>query len=105
MHEQRNIANLFYKYSKMWNYKIAYYPKVNERAIFREDWETRQRFTPQRLWSKNEKRASRYLHEQDCTSDLAIIKFSKWLKTEEEYIEEKRNEWKIKQSWGELSSS
>lgn len=86
-------------------YKIAHYPKENERAIFRESWDTKQWLSSNKIWTKNERWAWRYLHESDCVSALSIIKFSKWLKTEEEYIEEKKEEGKIKQSWGELSSS
>ena len=87
------------------DYKIAHYLKENERAIFRESWDTKQWLSSNKIWTKNERWAWRYLHEQDCVSALSIIKFSKWLKTEEEYIHEKIEEEKIKQSWGELSFS
>lgn len=87
------------------DYRIAHFSKENERAIFREEWDTKQWLTADRIRTKNPSLAGRYLHEQDCVSALSIIKFSKWLKTEEEYIQEKIEEGKIKQSWGELSSS
>lgn len=70
-----------------------------------EQWDTKQWLTADRIRTKNPSLAWRYLHEQDCVSALSIIKFSKWLKTEEEYIHEKIEEEKIKQSWGELSFS
>lgn len=55
------------------------------------------------VWSSNKKLARRFLHKQDCESALSIVKFSKWLKTEEEYIEGKINESKEIRSRGELS--
>ncbi len=83
-------------------YKIWYYKRDNERIIFREYEDMKQWLTREMVWSSNKKLARRFLHKQDCESALSIIKFSKWLKTEEEYIEEKINEKKEKTSRGEL---
>lgn len=86
------------------DYKIAHYSKENERAIFREYEDMKQWLTSEMVWSSNKKLARRFLHKQDCESALSIVKFSKWIKTEEEYIDEKIEWWKEKRSWSELSS-
>lgn len=83
-------------------YKIGHFKKDNERAIFRECEDMKQWLTWEMVWSGNKKLARRFLHKQDCESALSIVKFSKWLKTEEEYIEEKINESKEIRSRGEL---
>lgn len=85
-------------------YKIAYFPKENERAIFREFEWMKQWLIWEMVWSSNKKLARKFLHEQDCKSALSIVKFSKWLKTEEQYIEEKTEEQKEKRSWSDFSS-
>mgnify|MGYP007069870160 CR=1 FL=1 len=86
-------------------YKIAHYPKENERAVYREDWDTKQWLSPQYVWTKNEKLARRYLRESDCISAFISARMDKWIKTEEEYAQERIEEGKTKQSWDELSSS
>ena len=86
-------------------YKIGHYRKENERAIFREFEDMKQRLTREMVWTSNKKLAKRFLHKQDCESALSIVKFSKWLKTEEEYIEEKIEEEKEKsekKSWSDF---
>ena len=83
-------------------YKIACYPRENERAIFRENEEKTEWLTAQQTWTREKSHAMRFLHKKDCESALSIIKFKKCLKTEEEYIEEKRIEKRVKQSWDEL---
>lgn len=86
------------------DYKIAHFTKENERVIFREFEWMKQWLTWEMVWSSNKKLARRFLHEQDCESALSIVKFSKWLKTEEQYIEEKTEEQKEKKSWSDFSS-
>lgn len=89
-------------------YKIAYFSKAHERAIFRKKWEEVQRLSSDMIWTKEKKRAIRFLSERDVESAFISVKTSWDLKTEEEYIEEalKENEAKRpKQSWGEYSSS
>ena len=56
------------------DYKIAHFSKENERAIFREEWDSKQWLTADRIRTKNPSLAWRYLHEQDCVSALSIIK-------------------------------
>lgn len=83
-------------------YKIGHYKRANERIIYREfDWMV-QYLCSWMIWSSNKNSAQRFLHEQDAISTLSVIKFKWDLKTEEEYIEEKNNEGKIKTSRGEL---
>jgi hypothetical protein len=83
-------------------YKIGHYKRANEWIIYREfDWMV-QYLCSWMIWSSNKNSAKKFLYEQDAVSTLSIIKFSKWLKTEEEYIEEKINEGKIKTSREEL---
>lgn len=84
------------------DYKIAHFPKENERAIFRKFEWMEQWLTREMVWTSNKKLARRFLHKQDCESALSIVKFSKWLKTEEEYIEEKIEEQKEKRSWSDF---
>lgn len=84
------------------DYKIAHFPKENERAIFRKFEWMEQWLTREMVWTSNKKLARRFLHKQDCESALSIVKFSKWLKTEEEYIEEKIEEQKEKKSWSDF---
>lgn len=84
-------------------YKIGHFKSDNERVIFRECEDMVQWLTREMVWSSNKKLARRFLHKQDCESALSIVKFSKWLKTEEEYIEDKINESKEIRSRGELS--
>lgn len=84
-------------------YKIGHFKRDNERVIFRECEDMKQWLTWEMVWSSNKKLARRFLHKQDCESALSIVKFSKWLKTEEEYIEGKINESKEVRSRGELS--
>jgi hypothetical protein len=86
----------------MREYRIAHFPKENERSIFRQSGDRIQRLSSQKVWTKEKQRAKRYLHEQDCVSALITTKMQWELKTEEEYIEEKLNEWKEKQTRGEL---
>lgn len=83
-------------------YKIGHFKSDNERVIFRECEDMKQWLTREMVWSSNKKLARRFLHKQDCESALSIVKFSKWLKTEEEYIEDKINESKEVRSRGEL---
>lgn len=83
-------------------YKIGHFKIDNERVIFRECEDMVQWLTREMVWSSNKKLARRFLHKQDCESALSIVKFSKWLKTEEEYIEDKINESKEVRSRGEL---
>lgn len=85
-------------------YKIGYFKRDKERVIFRKCEDMVQWLTWEMVWSSNKKLAKRFLHEQDCESALSIVKFSKWLKTEEEYIEEKIEEQKEKKSWSDFSS-
>lgn len=83
-------------------YKIGHYKRENERIIYREfDWMV-QYLGSWMIWVSNKGHARRFLHEQDAISTLSVIKFKWDLKTEEEYIEEKTNEGKIKTSRGEL---
>lgn len=86
-------------------YKIGHYKRDNEWIIYRKyDWMV-QYLASWMIWSSNKKLAKRFLHKQDCESALSIVKFSKWLKTEEEYIEEKieeRKEKSEKKSWSEF---
>ncbi len=83
-------------------YKIWHYKRDNEWIIYREFDGMVQYLAGWMIRSSNKNSAKRFLHEQDAVSALSIIKFSKWLKTEEEYIEEKINEKKEKTSRGEL---
>lgn len=83
-------------------YKIGHYKRENEWIIYREyDWMV-QYLGSWMIWVNNKSNASRFLHEQDAVSALSVIKFKWDLKTEEEYIEEKISEQKIKTSRGEL---
>jgi hypothetical protein len=43
----------------------------------------------------------KFISEQDAVSALSVCKF-KWLKTEEEYIDEVKTEKKEKKTWSEL---
>lgn len=85
-------------------YKVAHRWKDNEWSIFREDGDIVQWLAPELVWTKEKRYAKRFLHKQDVESALSIIKMKKCIKTEEEYIEEKIEEWKEKRSWSELSS-
>ena len=85
-------------------YKIAHFPKENERAIFRKFEWMEQWLRPWMVWSKDKRNAKRFLREQDATSVLIFIRTQWELKTEEEYIEEKIEEQKEKRSWSELHS-
>jgi hypothetical protein len=83
-------------------YKIGHYKRANERIIYKEyDWLV-QYLAPWMIWTSNKSSAKRFLHEQDAVSNLSVIKFKWDLKTEEEYIDEKINEGKIKTSREEL---
>lgn len=83
-------------------YKVAHRWEDNEWSIFRQDGDLVQWLAPELVWTREKKYAKRFLHKQDVESALSIIKMKKCLKTEEEYIEEKINEEKIKTSRGEL---
>lgn len=84
-------------------YKIAHFPRENERAIFREFENMKQWLNTDMVRTSNKKLAMRFLHEQDVLSALSIVKTKKWgLKTEEQYIEEKIEEQKEKRSWSEF---
>ena len=83
-------------------YKVAHRWEGNEWSIFRQDGDLVQWLAPELVWTREKKYAKRFLHKQDVESALSIIKMKKCLKTEEEYIEEKINEEKIKTSRGEL---
>lgn len=89
-------------------YKIARFPSMHERAIFREMDGNIQWLSSDMIWAKEKRRAMRFISESDAESTFIKIKMSWELKTEEEYIEEvlKENEaLNPKQSWGEYSSS
>lgn len=89
-------------------YKIARFPSKHERAIFRERWEDVQRLSAERIWTREKRRAIRYMSESDAESAFISVKTGWELKTEEEYIEEAIRESEAKrpkQSWGEYSSS
>jgi hypothetical protein len=83
-------------------YKIGCYKRANERIIYREYDNMVQYLAPWMIWTSNKNSAKRFLHEQDAVSTLSVIKFKWDLKTEEEYIDEKINEEKIKTSREEL---
>lgn len=85
----------------MRKYKIAQYSLRREWSIFREDGDTVQWLSPENIWTKNKKRAIKFISEQDAVSALSVCKF-KWLKTEEEYIDEVKTEKKEKKTWSEL---
>ena len=85
----------------MRKYKIAQYSLKREWSIFREDGDTVQWLSPENIWTKNKKRAMKFISEQDAVSALSIVKV-KWLKTEEEYIDEVITEKKEKRNWSEL---
>lgn len=91
-------------------YKIAYFSKAHERAIFRQSDDIVQWLSPEKIRTKEKKRAMRFISERDVEPAFISVKMSseKWdLKTEEEYIDEllKESERKRpKQSWGEYSS-
>lgn len=87
------------------NYNIVHFGKENERAILRECEGTAEWLGSPLVRTKHKQHARRFLHQQDCESALSVIKFKWDLKTEEEYTEEKINEWKEKTSRGELSAS
>lgn len=89
-------------------YKIARFPSMHEWAIFRERNGDRQRLSSDMIWTKEKKRAIRFLSERDAESVFISVKTGWELKTEEEYIEEAIRESELKrpkQSWGEYSSS
>lgn len=85
----------------MRKYKIAQYSLKREWSIFREDGDTVQWLSPENIWTKNKKRAMKFISEQDAVSALSIVKV-KWLKTEEEYIDEVITEKKERRTWSEL---
>ena len=85
----------------MRKYKIAQYSLKREWSIFREDGDTVQWLSPENIWTKNKERAMKFISEQDAVSALSIVKV-KWLKTEEEYIDEVITEKKEKRNWSEL---
>lgn len=85
----------------MRKYKIAQYSLKREWSIFREDGDTVQWLSTENIWTKNKKRAMKFISEQDAVSALSVCKF-KWLKTEEEYIDEVITEKKEKRTWSEL---
>lgn len=85
----------------MRKYKIAQYSLKREWSIFRENGDTVQWLSPENIWTKNKKRAMKFISEQDAVSALSVCKF-KWLKTEEEYIDEVITEKKEKKTWSEL---
>ena len=85
----------------MRKYKIAQYSIRREWSIFREDGDTVQWLSPENVWTKNKGRAMKFISEQDAVSALSVCKF-KWLKTEEEYIDEVKTGKKEKKTWSEL---
>jgi hypothetical protein len=87
-------------------YKIAHYPSMHEWAIFRERNGDIQWLSSDMIWTREKRRAMRFISESDAESTFIKIKMSWELKTEEEYLEEvlKENEaLKPKQYWGEFS--
>lgn len=79
---------------------------MHEWAIFRERNDDMQWLSSDMIWTREKRRAMRFISESDAESTFIKIKMSWELKTEEEYIEEvlKENEaLKPKQYWGEFS--
>lgn len=58
-------------------YKIAHFPRENERAIFREFEDMKQWLNTDMVRTSNKKLAMRFLHEQDVLSALSIVKTKK----------------------------
>lgn len=84
----------------MREYKIAHFPRENERAIMRVNEDDVWWLAPEKVWTKKKERAKRYFHESEAISNLAIIKMSKWeLEEEKPYRPEA-----VAQSWGEVLS-
>ena len=78
-----------------WDYMIAHYPKLNERAIMRVSEDDVQWLSPNEQWTREKKWAKRFYHQSTAEWALVICKM-KWLK------EEKLMQKEVKQSWGEL---
>ena len=84
-------------------YFIAQYSIKREWSIFRQSGDTVQWLSPEKVWTKEKRYAMKFISEQDAVSALSIVKTKKWLKTEEEYIDEVITGNKEKRSWWELS--
>lgn len=78
------------------DYKIAHFPRENERALFKTDWEDALWLRWDNSWTPNKSSARRFLHEDSAVWCLITIR-QVW--EPEVYVPEKE-----KQSWGELSS-
>ena len=82
----------------MWEYKIAHYPKENERAIFREDEIDTWWLTADKKRTREKKYAKRFLHEDEAVWALVTIKMT-W-----ELEEKKPSKPKVvADTWGGLS--
>lgn len=81
------------------DYKIAHFPRENERAIMRVYEDDTWWLSPEKIWTKKKERARRFFHESEATSALSIVKMSKWKYEEEEKPYRPEG---VVQSWGEL---
>lgn len=53
---------------------IAHYPKSNERAIMRVSEDNVQWLNPKEEWTKEERRAKRFFHQDSAESALVLVK-------------------------------
>ena len=78
------------------DYFIAHFPRENERALFKTDGENKLWLRPDNSWSRDERWARRFLHEDSAVWCLITIRQM----GEPEVYQPKAE----KQSWGEYSS-
>ena len=90
---------------KEWDYKIARFNSTHEWSIFRDNGDTTQRLSSDKIWVKEKWHAIRFISEKDAESVFISIRMWWELKTEEEYIDEilkREEESRAKQCWAEL---
>jgi hypothetical protein len=56
-------------------YKIAHFPRENERAIMRINEDGTWWLSPENVWTQKKERAKRFYHESEVRSALSIVKF------------------------------